>query len=534
MSKNNKIENEVQEVKPKKKRKVNPKLKHGVYATAITAALIAVIIVFNVVATILADKYPVQLDLTANKDYSVSEENEKYIKDVSRNVTITVCCDESDYTDGTYGSYLEYSSILDQSGGKFFTQSIKLLKDYAKLNDKITLQFLDPQDPSFTSVTSKYPNDSFAIGDMLVEANFDLNGQKVERNRHLKMDDLYTIDSTYAQTYGYYTLSESNVETAITSAIYSCISDKAYNVAVITANGGKDLDEIRDLLSPNNYEFTVIDDLIKSDIPDNTDIVIVSAPTMDYQSEELKKIDKYLDINGNLGKSFLYIASQNQKDLTNINEFLSEWGYTVSDGLVYETDENKIYLSNYDIFPDDGETDITKELSDIEYSYFCSNNIPIKAKYDSKNNYTVNSIIQFGDTTVAAPADADNDYDPSKASDKGPFVALAATQFSTYDNTQQKSLTSSVIVVSGTDFIQSGMTAYRSIANHEALLATIDTAVGREDEGISFVKRTIDSESYQSDITNASSNTVFAIFVIIVPLLVVVAGVFVIVRRKRL
>ena len=62
-------------LKDKKERKFNSKkFKHGAMATAFTCVFIAVVVLVNVVATILFDRFPITIDLTENKIYSVSED----------------------------------------------------------------------------------------------------------------------------------------------------------------------------------------------------------------------------------------------------------------------------------------------------------------------------------------------------------------------------------------------------------------------------------------------------------------------------
>ena len=80
------------------------KLKRGAYATVITCVFVAVVIVFNIVATVLAERFPLSLDLTASGDFTISEENADYVKGISREdleIEIVVCADEKAYEAGS-------------------------------------------------------------------------------------------------------------------------------------------------------------------------------------------------------------------------------------------------------------------------------------------------------------------------------------------------------------------------------------------------------------------------------------------------
>ncbi|MGN1133041.1 MAG: hypothetical protein ACI4RN_01150, partial [Oscillospiraceae bacterium] len=89
-----KAENNKDKKKTKKEHKV---IKHGLMSTALTVIFVAVVVLINVVATMLFDKFPMTIDLTKNKSYSISEESEKYAKKIDTDVLITVFAKEDDF-----------------------------------------------------------------------------------------------------------------------------------------------------------------------------------------------------------------------------------------------------------------------------------------------------------------------------------------------------------------------------------------------------------------------------------------------------
>ena len=174
----------------KEKRPFNRrKLRFGAYATGFTALFIAGLVVVNVIASYLSKNYPLNLDFTADKIFTVSEDNKKYIKDVKQKIEVTICSDEANYTSGAVASYL---GMEDQTGGKYFVQAVELLREYEKLNKNITFKFADPQDPSFAAITQKYTDLSFAYGDFLVTRT----GSGSDRHKLLKTQDLFTTEDS--------------------------------------------------------------------------------------------------------------------------------------------------------------------------------------------------------------------------------------------------------------------------------------------------------------------------------------------------
>lgn len=490
------------------------KLSYGAYATAVTAVFVAVIIGLNIVASVLAEKFPLQWDVTANKDYSISEENEAYIKGVTREVKITLCATESDYTGGNYLSLLQSNNYTDKSGGLYFNQTVSLLKDYAKLNDRVEFVFADPQDPSFSAYTEKYPNESFSMGDILVESTFTLDGKQISRHKLLGLFDLYDITN-----YGsYYIIAGSKVETAVTSAIYSATADKTYKVAVITANGGKRVDNLEALMTQNNYEFTEISDLISQDIPEDTDLVIIAAPSKDYTEAQLKILDDFLDIRGELGKTLMYVAADDYGELPNLYDFLAEWGYDLGEGTVKETTEG-YYLSTSDttIMAFDQGTDYSAAISGGNYTYVAADNVPITPKWEENENYSTTTVLATSET--------------AESGDKpGEYVTIGVATYLLPST--EAYYTSNVIVLSTLDLIDSQFNSFPDVGNLKIVMSTVNEAMGRQADEISFDVRTYQAQSFVADA--AAAGVMTAIFVVVIPLVLLAVCIVVCVRRRRL
>ena len=54
-----------------------------------------------------------------------------------------------------------------------------------------------------------------------------------------------------------------------------------------------DISTLQTLMEHNNYAFSTLDSLISEDIPEETDIVLIAAPTSDFSGEELEKLDAF-------------------------------------------------------------------------------------------------------------------------------------------------------------------------------------------------------------------------------------------------
>ena len=524
-------------VKPSKKKSV----KHGAYALVISAVFVAIIIGLNVAASALAEAYPLTLDLTKNKDYSISEENLEYIEKISRDVNIIVCADKKEYGDGTYASLLASNGVLDITNGLFFQQTELLLKEYETRSDKVQVQYIDPQSTEFSAYSSKYSSETFTTGDILIECEFELDGKKVKHFRHLDAFDLYTIEETQQSEefyqyyyYGYsYVLHESKVETAVTSSIYAVTSDKTFEVALITANGGQQIDALQDVMEANNYSFTEIDSLVTKDIPENIDLVIIAGPTMDYSENELKKLDQFLDLEGERGKNILYIpdATTQGENVPNLTAFIGEWGFKVHNGFAFATDSSTYYYSPTVIMGSAEESEYLDGLGDTEYMYIAEAYTAINIGFDENEKRKTETIISLPETAVVYPVDADDKWTPEIAEGNGPFVALGVSADVSYDEEYNPKY-SRVMVVGGMQYVNSGFNSEASVGNLKAILSAVNHMYDIKGETISFDPRTLSYDTFE--VSGNTATFMYIIFVGIIPLAILLACIVICVRRRHL
>ena len=253
------------EKKTKDGKKFNAKkLKHGTMATVFTCVFVALLVLVNVVTTMLFDRYPITIDLTTNKIYSVSNDTEDYVKKVNVDVQVTIFADENTYTN--YSSYNK--------------QAVELLKNYCKLNHHITYRFVDID--SHPEIVKEY-TDTISQFDMIFETKTKVDGKEISRTRKLGMLDLltftdefeqklsqsgYSIDTLAQQAggdlsflsyYGSY-VESSNAEQAFTSALMTVTDPNPVYVTVLT--GRSELTQLtyfQTLLTANGYNVNTVD-----------------------------------------------------------------------------------------------------------------------------------------------------------------------------------------------------------------------------------------------------------------------------------
>ena len=525
-----KIKKEKKLKKPKKL-KNQALLRKGGFSVAITAAVLAGIIILNVLVSALSSRVVLEFDMSAEKENSMSDENIEYLKSLDTAVSITVCATPDDYEDGYMSYYAKSLYGINDDATDYYKQTLKLLDKYPTYSDKITLRYVDTQASEFTEISSKYSNETINYGDIIVSCT----KNDSEHYKVVGFKDIYELseDSTYA-AYGYAasTVSGNNVETAVTSAIAYVTSDKAKRAALITGHSKNDYtEEYQTLLKNNNYEITEISDGMIAGISDEYDAVIIAAPTIDFLGSELDAISEFLDNDGKLGKGLIFFADASAPYLTNLYDFLEQWGIAVSEGILFETNSQN-YMPDDPMtmgtYPTSSENNITNGMTLCITGY----NVPITAAYESEGSITVTSLMSTPESVVAAPVGTTSSWTGADDYTKQSYSTVIQAEKESYDNDNNK-IASYVFAFSSVEFIYSEYNENSSVSNKNITLAAAERAVGAENTGISFVSKTITNESYSDSVTDSSSGIVRILFMFILPIVCIAVGIYIFIRRKN-
>lgn len=520
------------EKKPKAKNKLLKNqafLKRGSYSLAITAAFIAGAIIINILVGALSDRFVLEFDMSTDKINSISEENIEYIKSVEDEVSVIMCADAESYTGG-YMSYYAQQYGISNDATQYYEQTVKLIDKYADYNKKIDVRYMDTQSAEFAEIASKFPNETLTYGDILVYCTKNDN----VRHKRIGFTDIYSI---YEQedSYSYYgstaSVDGNNIETALTSAIAYVTSSETKKLAVISGHSNKDYtSSYVSLLKQNNYEVDVISDSIITKIPDEYDALVVAAPTQDFIRSELDVISDFLENGGVLDKGLIFFADVTSPYLTNFYEFLAQWGIVVSEGVLYETDTNNhmpdepTTLGSYS----SGKDNITETVNICITGY----NAPLSAAFESQGELKVTSLVETTGTTVIAPVGTSTGWDGANADNAKVYSTLIQSEKSTY-NDDNELIASYVLAFSSADFLTSAYNEQASVSNKEMTLAAAERAADADDMGITFVSKYIENESYSDKVTEGSVATMRLIFMIMLPIIMIVLGVYVYIKRRN-
>ncbi|MBQ1183703.1 MAG: hypothetical protein IIX60_04580 [Clostridia bacterium] len=138
-------------------------LKRNVYAVVLSVIFIAVVIGLTALSTVFADRYPLEIDLTADKQHSISDKNFEYISSVKEKINVYIACTEAQYLSQTgssadmgYFAASKYFVDYNADNIRYYTQTVELLKKYQSYNNNINIQFIDIYDAKTREITDNF------------------------------------------------------------------------------------------------------------------------------------------------------------------------------------------------------------------------------------------------------------------------------------------------------------------------------------------------------------------------------------------
>jgi hypothetical protein len=480
------------------------------------AASILFVLVFvgvlNAVFLLLVQRFPgLSFDLTRAKLFKLSERTEEYIRNLQKEVSVYVLAREE--------TFAETSS--------YNAQANQVFKQFEKNSPYISLVYVDyVKNPGFAA---SYPGLVMKHGDILVAAApaGDAGGA-AGKHSLVKTEELFN----YARgRQGDLSIVSSRAEEAIYTAILNVTSDKPVRAAFITGHAEYTMDDFALILEKNNYE-TIPWNLMRGGIDPGTDLVLIIAPKEDFTGQELELLDEFLFNGGNYGKTLFYCADPSQPPLEGIAVFLREWGVSAEDGVVFETDEMRVY--NYQPFyaiADYAEEEYAGQLRINAKPMLAPVSRPLRIIFDYRNNYSVKSLLDFGPSAGVRPSNAPDTFTADDAAIRGPLPALVLCRYSVINRETGKADGISNVVVAGSAGMLDTLAVDNpAFANTPYLVNLFNRLSGRQDiiplSPKSFTGRGL-------NLPRLTVNILGLIFIFLLPAAILTLGLVIWIKRKH-
>ncbi|WP_440450113.1 Gldg family protein [Ruminococcus bromii] len=480
------------------------KAKHGTVAMAITALVIVMVIVLNIIIGLLVNRFPdLELDLTSNNSFALQDDTIDYVSHLNNDVTVYILMEKDKF----------------ESQGTYFVQAQKMLNKMASKSDgKIKIKYVDlTSNPSFTS---NYPNvdwqSSSANNIVLVESG--------KQYKVLTLTDCFEYDEQTYNYYGTYSFTGTKIEQAVVTAILNVTTDDKVVVDMIKGNNEQDYSSLKSLLENNAYQVNEVS-LATGDFDKDAKVAIMYAPSVDLDEKIVEKLSTWLSNDGKYGRSLIYVPTADMGEMPNLDDFLKEWGMSIDRGYVFETDETALVNANSPYA-------FTVSYGDYYKDNLKNSKIPVVVSESHAVNITdentAHALLKTTNKAGVLPIDADKSWDYKDAiTGNGENVAAEGVM------TNEDKKSSKVVVFGSYVMFSDTIMQYNSFNNSAYFMNVINTIADKEDVGITIESKSVDNT--ELGITDvATQNTMLVVFVIVIPIAILVAGfVFWLRRRNR-
>lgn len=447
--------------------------RYGATSVLYTIVVIAILVLANW----LGNRYNKTFDTTSNKRFTLSQETQKVIKGLKQEATIT---------------YIDKASSFDQAKG--------LLDRYKNLSPKIHVQYIDYQ---------KQPVVARAYGLRFPGTAYVEIGPRREEAKAL-------------------------TEEGITGAFLKDLKGVRH-VCVVSGSQEHPLDstdtsglsQFKTLLERDNYQAQSVTLLDKTAVPDDCNVLAVVGPRDDYTANEVTAIKNYVQNGGRalfLLDPPLDFGHEHVAQNKGLDDLLSSWGVAPQPDLVLE--ENPMgqlfgfgpeipLVSSYGSQP---------IVNDLKNSF---TGFPVARSLETKNTdkTTVDKLFSTSDRAIATTKLNTNEVNPADPSNKkGPFTLGVAGTY----NTGKPNAPGRFVVIGSSGFLDNSMLHFQ--ANRDLALNSINWLSSDEDL-ISI--RPKEAEDRRLNVNQRQMNIFAYTDLIAIPLIIIVAGVAVFLKRRQ-
>lgn len=280
--------------------------RRGSYSIAVTAVVIGIVILFNLLVAQLPQKIR-QIDISDTNIYEISSKSQKLLKSLKNDVNLYVIAEK--------GS-------TDDRIKTFITK-------YASLSGRLRVEWIDPV--LHPSALTKYDTEKNSIV---------VSCKATDRQTSISFDDILVTESSYYNTSSSATKFDGDGQ--LTSAVDYVTNTKEYKAYYMAGHGETALSSsVTGLMEKSRISVSELNLLTASSIPDDCDLLILNGPTSDLTKDEAKVLTAYLKKGGNV----MSLLAYTNKSMTRLYGIFEDYGMKVANG--YIADAERCYQGNY-------------------------------------------------------------------------------------------------------------------------------------------------------------------------------------------
>ena len=470
------------------------KFRYGTYATILTIVVIIVVILLNVALGAIETNWALGVDVTALNATDFDDATYEILKGVEEDVHVYTVYQASTST----ASRVQVDSVLEK---------------YHALNNHVILGTIDPvKEPTRVS---KYSDGANLTEGAVIVTNADESRVKL----------INRSDYSHYQTFANNTYTIFDLESKMTSALVYVTSEATPRVFFLAGHGELDRETsfryLTSGLQQRNYDVASLNLLTDDVTLVSGDTVVIANPSRDLDDTEYETLRDWLMTGGRLMVAIDYTVDTSI--LPNFNRLLDYYQLSYGEGVISEDEsstDNYVSYGPLYLRPNmDAEHQITTSLAETR-QLIIPQARPINEVTVPESGITYTKLLTTSNRAVVM--NGDETSTPATQT-----VALAAAKLDYNDSSKDIR-----IVLLGSNYLMLDTQLLYSTDNIYFTINAFDWLVNSENTVQISSKYVADSVLRIPDATTAW--VLAAVVVVAIPLIVLVFGIVVWVKRRRL
>ena len=491
------------------------KLKYGINSSVIVIGAIIAAILINSILVAFDDKISLEIDLTQNEIYKLSDSTKEVVKNIDQDTRIGILYDgrEFDETD-------EFLSVMKA-----------IVDKYTEENDKITYELIDFYNDPTPILKGEYP--AAAMQEFNVRQISPLYAMIIVQGDKYQITDPNTyFEQSYEKETGTIK-NKSAIEKVLTNKLLA-LDEKTQSFSMIlyTDDHGEGVNlSIGNFLTKCGYTPARVKLADFKKAEGENPLIIIDSPKTDFTAEEIESLDAFLKDNGNLQVYFNPLISN--EELPRLEAYLKdEWGIIRNHGVIYdnskavalEDDDKAIYGSIAVGEYTDHEIVRDIKSSGLRVMYSASNALEIKS--DKEMAIDVTPVLKTSGGALLKSLETAFSPETSDGT-VGEYNVILTSVREEIKETGGK--TTGKVLVCGSSYTLDTLPMQSDCANEELLINSFNWMSGNTQGANVEIKEFPEGGLV---IENTPKWVWFAILVVILPLLTLAAGIYVFVKRR--
>lgn len=458
--------------------------KYLVTSGVITALVIIAVILVNLIAASLTTKLNLKLDLTKYNQYEISDTTKEVMAALEKEVTVKVM-----------GTEAEVQPIIKE-----------YLQKYSAMNDNFKLSYVDVYKNQVELNKYQAKGQSLATGDIILECG--------ERWKIINAASLFESTFSFEPGANNYSFP---LESKLTNGLVVVTGQmNEMSVYFIEGHGETVLEPVKNSLDTLGFTNGTVN-LVNSEIPEDAGLLISVVPTADYTVEECKKLDNFFDKGGN----FFMVFSPGMEKLTNIDGMLASWGIVPNYDLVLEKDPEKVLQYEFAMLTDTYGHEVTNTIRNQSLPLVSYQTSSFELMASNVHNATLETILETTDMAIGKKNLESTLITYEEGDVKGPLALSVLAE-------KYTPKTSRLAVIGSAGTLQFS----QQYEGNSELLSGLVSWLTNNNNGLKINPKIISETTIE--VPNATIAILNTLLVWIVPILILLAGIIIWIRRRYL